>query len=178
MSNEERRRKERQKPDVPTSQKFKTASLCVYHRATLMHPASVYISQQYIKWLHTHLYIGIQSSGFKPLARCVIFIASHEQLVFVWLSFFVLFCLFFFLTSLVTFLGHCFYFCFCFNLTQARVIWKEGPSSVKMPLWNWFTRAQQTVKNIPPWPLHQLLLPDLPEFQSWLPSVMNNSMEV
>ena len=68
----------------------------------------------------------------------------------------------------VTFLGH-FYFCFCFNLTQARVIWKEGPSSVKMPLWNWFTRAQQTVKNIPPWPLHQLLLPDLLEFQSWLP---------
>ena len=49
MSNEERGRKERQKPDVPTSQKFKTASLCVYHRATLMHPASVYISQQYIK---------------------------------------------------------------------------------------------------------------------------------
>ena len=48
MSNEERGRKERQKPDVPTSQKFKTASLCVYHRATLMYPASVSINQQYI----------------------------------------------------------------------------------------------------------------------------------
>jgi hypothetical protein len=32
--------------------------------------------------------------------------------------------------------------------------------------------------NIPPWPLHQLLLFDLLEFQSWLPLVMNNSMEV
>jgi hypothetical protein len=34
------------------------------------------------------------------------------------------------------------------------------------------------VKNIPPWPLHQLLLSDLLEFQSWLPLVMNSSMEV
>jgi hypothetical protein len=27
-------------------------------------------------------------------------------------------------------------------------------------------RGSQPVKNIPPWPLHQLLLPDLLEFQS------------
>ena len=27
-------------------------------------------------------------------------------------------------------------------------------------------RGSKPVKNIPPWPLHQLLLPDLPEFQS------------
>jgi hypothetical protein len=28
------------------------------------------------------------------------------------------------------------------------------------------TRRSKPVKNIPPWPLHQLLLPDLLEFQS------------
>ena len=27
-------------------------------------------------------------------------------------------------------------------------------------------RGSKPVRNIPPWPLHQLLLPDLPEFQS------------
>ena len=27
-------------------------------------------------------------------------------------------------------------------------------------------RGSKTIKNIPPWPLHQLLLPDLFEFQS------------
>jgi hypothetical protein len=27
-------------------------------------------------------------------------------------------------------------------------------------------RGSKTVKNIPPWPLHQLLLPDLFEFQT------------
>ena len=27
-------------------------------------------------------------------------------------------------------------------------------------------RGSKPVMNIPPWPLHQLLLPDLPEFQS------------
>jgi hypothetical protein len=27
-------------------------------------------------------------------------------------------------------------------------------------------RGSKPIKNIPPWPLHQLLLPDLPEFQS------------
>ena len=133
MSNEERRRKERQKPDVPTSQKFKTASLCVYHRATLMHPASVSISQQYIRCLHTHLYIRIQTSGFKTLARGINFIVFHVELVFVWLSIFVLFCLF---SYLISFPGHCFYFCLYFNLTHARVIWKEAPSSEKMPLEN------------------------------------------
>jgi hypothetical protein len=30
-------------------------------------------------------------------------------------------------------------------------------------------RWGKPVKNIPPWPLHPLLLPDLLEFQSWLP---------
>ena len=119
----------RQKPDVPTSQKFKTASLCVYHRATLMHPASVSISQQYIRRLHTHLYIRIQTSGFKTLARGINFIVFHVELVFVWLSIFVLS-----FSYLISFPGHCFYFCLCFNLTHARVVWKEAPSSEKMPL--------------------------------------------
>jgi hypothetical protein len=32
-------------------------------------------------------------------------------------------------------------------------------------------------KNIPPWPLHQLLLFDLLEFQSGLPLVMNSNVE-
>ena len=129
MSNEERRRKERQKPDVPTSQKFKTASLYVYHRATLMYPASVSISQQYIRCLHTNLDIWIQTSGFKTLARGINFIVSHVELVFVWLSIFVLS-----FSYLISFPGHCFYFCLCFNLTHARVVWKEVPSSEKMPL--------------------------------------------
>jgi hypothetical protein len=39
-------------------------------------------------------------------------------------------------------------------------------------------RGGKLVRNIPPWPLHQLLLPDLLEFQTWLPVVMNSSMEV
>jgi hypothetical protein len=39
-------------------------------------------------------------------------------------------------------------------------------------------RGSKPVRNIPPWPLHQLLLPDLLEFQSWLPLLMNSSMEV
>ena len=30
-------------------------------------------------------------------------------------------------------------------------------------------RGSKPVKNIPQWPLHQLLLPDPLEFQSWLP---------
>ena len=119
----------RQKPDVPTSQKFKTASLCVYHRATLMYPASVSISQQYIRCLHTNLDIRIQTSGFKTLARGINFIVSHVELVFVWLSIFVLS-----FSYLISFPGHCFYFCLCFNLTHARVVWKEAPSSEKMPL--------------------------------------------
>jgi hypothetical protein len=36
--------------------------------------------------------------------------------------------------------------------------------------------GSKPVKSIPPWPLNQLLLPDLLEFQS--PLVMNSSMEV
>jgi hypothetical protein len=33
-------------------------------------------------------------------------------------------------------------------------------------------RGSKPVKNIPPWPLHHLLLPDLLEFQSGLPLVI------
>jgi hypothetical protein len=39
-------------------------------------------------------------------------------------------------------------------------------------------RRIKPVSNIPPWPLHQLLLPDLLEFQSWLSLVINSNMEV
>ena len=39
-------------------------------------------------------------------------------------------------------------------------------------------RGSEPVRIIPPWPLHQLLLPDLLEFQSCLPLVMNRDMEV
>ena len=39
-------------------------------------------------------------------------------------------------------------------------------------------RGSKPVKNIPPWPLHQLLLPDLLEFQSRLPLVMNSDVEM
>jgi hypothetical protein len=37
-------------------------------------------------------------------------------------------------------------------------------------------RVNKPVRNIPPWPLHQLLLPDLLEFQSGLPLVMNSNV--
>jgi hypothetical protein len=39
-------------------------------------------------------------------------------------------------------------------------------------------RGSKPVMNIPPWLLHQLLLPDLLEFQSRLPLVMNSNVEV
>ena len=39
-------------------------------------------------------------------------------------------------------------------------------------------RGSKPVSNIPPWPLHQLLLPDLCEFQSWLLLVMNSNVEL
>ena len=39
-------------------------------------------------------------------------------------------------------------------------------------------RGSKPVRNIPPWSLHQLLLPDLLEFQSLLPLVINSSVEV
>jgi hypothetical protein len=39
-------------------------------------------------------------------------------------------------------------------------------------------RGSKPVSNIPPWPLHQPLLPVLLEFQSWLPLVMNSHVEV
>ena len=39
-------------------------------------------------------------------------------------------------------------------------------------------RGSKLVSNIPPWPLHQLLLLGLLEFQSSLPLVMNRSVEV
>jgi hypothetical protein len=37
-------------------------------------------------------------------------------------------------------------------------------------------RGSKSVSIIPPWPLHQLLLPGLPEFQSRFPLVMNSSV--
>jgi hypothetical protein len=37
--------------------------------------------------------------------------------------------------------------------------------------------GSKPVNNTPPWLLHQVLLPDLLEFLSWLPLVMNSSME-
>jgi hypothetical protein len=39
-------------------------------------------------------------------------------------------------------------------------------------------RGSKPVNNIPPWPLHHLLLLDLLEFQSSLPLVMNRNVEV
>ena len=36
------------------------------------------------------------------------------------------------------------------------------------------SRGSKPAKNIPPWPLHQLLLPDLLDFQFLLPLVMNS----
>jgi hypothetical protein len=38
-------------------------------------------------------------------------------------------------------------------------------------------RGNKPVSNIPLWPLHQLLLPGLLEFQSWLPLVINSNVE-
>jgi hypothetical protein len=38
-------------------------------------------------------------------------------------------------------------------------------------------RGSKPVSNIPPWSLYQLLLPDLLEFQSRLPLVMNSIVE-
>jgi hypothetical protein len=39
-------------------------------------------------------------------------------------------------------------------------------------------RGSKPVSSTPPWPLHQLLLPDLLEFQSLLLLVMNSSVEM
>jgi hypothetical protein len=39
-------------------------------------------------------------------------------------------------------------------------------------------RGSKPVSNIPPWPLPQLLLPDLVAFQSWFPLMMNSNVEV
>jgi hypothetical protein len=39
-------------------------------------------------------------------------------------------------------------------------------------------RGSKPIRHIPPWPLHQLLLLDLLEFQSRLPLVMNSNVEV
>ena len=39
-------------------------------------------------------------------------------------------------------------------------------------------KGSKPARNIPPWPLHQLLLPDLLEFLSCLPLVMNSCVEV
>ena len=37
-------------------------------------------------------------------------------------------------------------------------------------------RGSKLVSNIPPWPLHQLLLLGLLEFHSWLPLVINSNV--
>ena len=39
-------------------------------------------------------------------------------------------------------------------------------------------RGSKPVRNIPPWLLHQLLHPDLLEFQSWLPFVIDSNLEL
>jgi hypothetical protein len=39
-------------------------------------------------------------------------------------------------------------------------------------------RESKPVRGIPPWCVHQFLLPDLLEFQSWLPLMMNSNVEV
>jgi hypothetical protein len=38
-------------------------------------------------------------------------------------------------------------------------------------------RGSKPVMNIPPWPLHQFLIPDLLDFQSWLPLVINSNVK-
>jgi hypothetical protein len=38
--------------------------------------------------------------------------------------------------------------------------------------------GRKQARNFPPWPLHQFLLPDLLEFQSWLPFMINSNVEV
>ena len=43
---------------------------------------------------------------------------------------------------------------------------------------SWASQGKQSSKRHPLWPLHQLLLPDLCELQSWLPLVMNSNVEV
>ena len=40
---------------------------------------------------------------------------------------------------------------------------------------SWVSQGNQA-SNISPWPLHQVLLPDLFEFQYWLPLVMNSNV--
>ena len=37
-------------------------------------------------------------------------------------------------------------------------------------------RRSKPGSNIPPWPLHQLLLPDLLELQTWFPLGVNSSV--
>jgi len=123
---------------------------CLHHEGwnqhlTNSHASCICVDQSTApRCLHAHLYTGIPTSGFKTLGRGIIVIVSHVQL------FFVCFGVLFFLSFITNFLGSFFYFCFCFNSTQARVIWKEAPSSEKMPLGNWFGRTRLTM-DVPPW---------------------------
>jgi hypothetical protein len=39
-------------------------------------------------------------------------------------------------------------------------------------------RESKPISSIPPWPLHQLLLPVLCEFHSYLPLVMNSNVNM
>ena len=39
-------------------------------------------------------------------------------------------------------------------------------------------RGSKPVRNIPLWLMHQFLLPDLLEFQSWPPLVINSNLEL
>jgi hypothetical protein len=39
-------------------------------------------------------------------------------------------------------------------------------------------RGSKSLSNIPLWPLHQLLLPDLIELQSWIPLMVNSIVQV
>jgi hypothetical protein len=55
-------------------------------------------------------------------------------------------------------------------------LWAGSPGSIRKQAVQ--AKGSKPVRNIPPWPLLQLLLPDLLEFQSWLPLVMNCNVEV
>jgi hypothetical protein len=73
MSNEERQKKKDRSQTCLHHKGLKQHLYVCIIVLTLMHPASVSISQQYIRCLHTHLYIRIQTSGFKRVGRGFIF---------------------------------------------------------------------------------------------------------
>ena len=102
MSNEERRRKERQKPEVPTSQRFKTASLCVYHSGK-SHASSICIYQSTVlqvpsyTLVHRDTDIRFQNSGQRRYFYCF-----SCRVGFCLVK--ILFCFVYFFISLVNFL--------------------------------------------------------------------------